>query len=226
MAELRQSLQKEHDRAEALASELARAQREIDTQMVLSRKTGNETAQVKQVAERAAAELRQSRQKEHDSAEAMARGPESTRRPVGARTAPERPANNQPNQVKPAPEAAAAERPAGAEMEGSSEAARLLARANALLGQGNIGAARVVLEHAAETGSSQATFTLAETYDPLVLSTWRTYGTRGDATKARELYAKAHAGGIQEAKDRSDALLLLGREGGDSRPGKQTEFER
>ena len=47
---------------------------------------------------------------------------------------------------------------------------------------------------------------LAETYDPLILSTWGTYGTRGDATKARELYAKAHAGGIQEAKDRFDAL--------------------
>jgi len=29
---------------------------------------------------------------------------------------------------------------------------------------------------------------------------------RGEATKARELYAKAHAGGIQEAKDRLDKL--------------------
>ena len=35
---------------------------------------------------------------------------------------------------------------------------------------------------------------------------WGTYGTRGEATKARELYAKAHAGGIQEAKDRLNAL--------------------
>ena len=35
---------------------------------------------------------------------------------------------------------------------------------------------------------------------------WGTYGTRGDAMKARELYAKAHAGGIQEAKDRLNAL--------------------
>ena len=86
------------------------------------------------------------------------------------------------------------------------EAARLLARASNLLGQGNIGAARIVLERAAEMGSVQASFMLAETYDPLVLSTWRTYGTRGDATKARELYAKAYAGGIQEAKVRSDAL--------------------
>ena len=95
-----------------------------------------------------------------------------------------------------------------AEANGSPEATRLLERANALLGQGNIGAARAVLERAAETGSAQAIFTLAETYDPLVLSKWRTYGTRGDATKARELYAKAYDGGIKAAKDRSDALLL------------------
>jgi hypothetical protein len=47
---------------------------------------------------------------------------------------------------------------------------------------------------------------LAETYDPLVLATWGTYGTRGEATKAREFYAKARAGGIQEAKDRLEAL--------------------
>jgi hypothetical protein len=63
-----------------------------------------------------------------------------------------------------------------------------------------------VLEHAAETGSAQANFMLAETYDPSILSTWGTYGTRDEATKARALYAKAYAGGIQEAKTRFDAL--------------------
>jgi hypothetical protein len=61
-----------------------------------------------------------------------------------------------------------------AQAKGRADAARLLERANALFGEGNIGAARVVLERAAETGSAQATFRLAETYDPLVLSTWRT----------------------------------------------------
>jgi hypothetical protein len=205
-AELRQSVQKEHDRAEALASELASAQRDIETRVAQSRKTDDGTAQVKQAAENAMAELRQSSQKEHDSAEAPPRAPESTRRPIGARIALERAANSQINQVKPAAEAAATEQPAAAEAQGSPEAARLLARASALLGQGNIGAARIVLERAAETGSAQASFMLAETYDPLALSKWKTYGTRGDATKARELYAKAHAGGIQEAKDRFDAL--------------------
>jgi hypothetical protein len=107
---------------------------------------------------------------------------------------------------------ARADQSATAEANGSLEAARLLERGNALLGDGNIGAARVVLERAAETGSAQASFKLAETYDPLVLSTWRTYGTRGDAMKARELYAKAYDGGIKAAKDRSDALQTAGSE--------------
>jgi TPR repeat protein len=86
------------------------------------------------------------------------------------------------------------------------EVARLMARASALLRQGDIGSARSVLERAAETGNAQASFTLAETYDPLVLRKWGAYGTRGDAAKARILYAKAQAGGIKEAKERLDSL--------------------
>jgi TPR repeat protein len=81
-----------------------------------------------------------------------------------------------------------------------------VARASALLGQGDIGSARSVLERAAETGNARAIFTLAETYDPLVLRKWGAYGTRGDAAKARILYAKAQAGGIKEAKERLDSL--------------------
>ena len=81
-----------------------------------------------------------------------------------------------------------------------------MARASVLLSQGDIGSARIVLERAAERGSAQASFTLAETYDPLMLLKWGTYGTRGDAAKARDLYAKAQAGGIKEATERLDAL--------------------
>jgi len=90
--------------------------------------------------------------------------------------------------------------------DSSGNLARLMARASALLAQGNIIAARDVLGRAAETGSARASFTLAETYDPLILPKWGVYGTRGDPTKARELYAKAEAGGIEEAKARFEAL--------------------
>jgi hypothetical protein len=77
-----------------------------------------------------------------------------------------------------------------------------MSRASLLLSQGDIGAARVVLERAAETGNARALFALAETFDPVVLSAWGALGTRGDATRAQELYAKALAGGVQEAKSR------------------------
>ena len=91
------------------------------------------------------------------------------------------------------------------EAPGNPDAPRLMARASLLLSQGNIVAARTVLDRAAETGSAAALFALAETYDATILAAWGTVGTQGDADKARELYAKAFAGGVQEARDRLNA---------------------
>jgi curved DNA-binding protein CbpA len=96
-------------------------------------------------------------------------------------------------------------RPTASEAPGNPEPADLMARASVLLSQGNIGVARIVLERAAEMGSARALFALAETYDPVLLSAWGTFGTQGDVGKAQELYAKAFAGGIREAKDRLNA---------------------
>jgi hypothetical protein len=90
--------------------------------------------------------------------------------------------------------------------QGSPQAVRLIARANLLLEQGNIGAARNMLDRAVEMGSAEALFWLAETYDPLLLSTRKTFGTQSDIAKARELYGKALAGGVSEAKVRLEAL--------------------
>jgi len=211
-------LQQERDRAEASSRELEIARLEIETNAALLNKVRDDAAQFKQAAESATAELRQSLQQEHDKAEALASklasarqealaaDLESMRHTIDGRAAPERAANSQIVQVKQAAEAAASEQPAPEVSQGDPEAAKLMVRARALLGQGNIGAARIVLERAAETGNAQASFMLAETYDPVILSAWGTYGTRGEATKAREFYAKAHAGGIQEAKDRFNAL--------------------
>jgi hypothetical protein len=217
MVQHRQAIDEERAHSAALASELAMARREIETQAASLRKAGDqatllkqagdEAVQLKQAAESATAELRQSLQQERDRAEAMARDLESARRTIDGRAALERSANSQSTaQATQAVEAGASGQPAAAVSQGSPEAARLMARASALLGQGNIGAARIVLERAAETGSAKASFALAETYDPVILSAWRAYGTRGDATKAREFYAKARAGGISEAKDRFNAL--------------------
>jgi predicted RNase H-like nuclease (RuvC/YqgF family) len=200
-----QALDEERARSAALKSELATAQRESEMQAAQLRKADEEMGQLKQATERAMADLRRSLQQERDRTEAMARDIESARRTINVRATPE-PTVNSISKAAQVIGVAAMGQPAAVEAQASPEATRLIARARALLGQGNIGAARIVLERAAETGSAQASFTLAETYDPVILSTWGSYGTRGDTTKARELYAKAHAGGIRDAKDRLERL--------------------
>ena len=79
---------------------------------------------------------------------------------------------------------------------------RLLARARTLLQQADISGARPFLEHAIEHGSARAAFMLAETYDARVLQSWGARGISGDPAKARELYQQAQAGGIEAAKER------------------------
>ena len=202
MAELRQSLQQERAEAEALVQDLATARRAIDAYAKQSSEAVDEAARIKQDA----AELRQSLQQERARTEALARELELVRRATDQRIAPEPAMIGQETQVATTMQAVAAEQPVAAGSQNSPDVARLLARGSALLSQGNIGAARTVLEYAAAAGSARASFALAETYDPLILSRWRTHGTRGDPAKARDLYATAYAGGVEEAKDRLSAL--------------------
>ena len=203
--ELQQSLQQERQRAAGLASELAAARGELD-KVASSRKSDDEAAQRGRAAEAAAEELKQFLQQERQRAAALTPDLESTQGMPEARMTQERPASSLPSETTSVAEPAAAERPVAAGAKVDPEAARLTARASILLAQGNIGAARLVLERAAEMGSAKASFALAETYDPRILSSWGAYGTRGDAAKAREFYAKATVGGISEAKDRFNAL--------------------
>lgn len=204
-AQHRQALDQERAQRTALAAELSAAQREIEAQAVQLRKAGNEADQLRRASESTIVELQQRLQQERDRAAATARELASLRPATAGRaTAEPAPASEGPK----APQAVAVAVPAvAAEPRNSPDAMRLLARASALLSQGDIGSARIVLERAAETGSARASFMLAETYDPRILSAWGTYGTRGEVTRARELYAKAQSGGIPEAKDRVEALL-------------------
>ena len=87
-----------------------------------------------------------------------------------------------------------------------SQPLRLIERAELLLEQGNIGAARNMFDRAAELGSTEALFWLAETYDPLILSMRQTVGTKSDVAKARELYGRALAAGMSQASARLEAL--------------------
>ena len=53
---------------------------------------------------------------------------------------------------------------------------RLVSRAELLVRQGDISAARLLLEPAVDAGSAQAAFLLAQTYDRGVLASWRVRG--------------------------------------------------
>src|SRR5256886_9859397 len=108
-AELRQSLQQEHDRAEALAMELAKARRDLERQVALSSKKGDEAAQFKQAAESATAELRQSLQQEHDRAEALATELAKARRDLETQVALSSKKGDEAAQFKQAAESATAE---------------------------------------------------------------------------------------------------------------------
>lgn len=204
LADFGQAIKEEKARAAALEKELATAQHEIEAEGARLHVAGNEREQPKQVSASTRAKLEQSPQQARDRIAAMARdiAPGNTI----AQATPEPAKRSQMPGTARVLDVVGVPQTAVADTQSSPEAVRLLARASTLLIQGDIGAARTVLESAAETGSARASFMLAQTYDPAVLAAWGTFGTRGEVVKARELYAKAHAGGIQEAKDRFNAL--------------------
>ena len=75
------------------------------------------------------------------------------------------------------------------------------------MANGNVGAARLMFQPAAEAGDAVAAFALAETYDPSVL---KRLGTRGgitaDVTLANSWYEKAGALGSTLARERLERL--------------------
>jgi len=213
-AELRRSLVQAWERTARLEQELAAARRDIETQAARATKADAEAVRLKQGAADSSVQSQRSLQQERDKTARLERELAAERKTkdvpagpgvvtVGRVTQDKPPATDA---IKPAAVNQAAAAAARGDARPDPEVARLVARASMLLGQGDIGSARIVLERAAETGNAQASFALAETYDPLVLRRWGAYGTLGDAAKARDLYAKAQAGGIKEASERFDAL--------------------
>ena len=84
--------------------------------------------------------------------------------------------------------------------------AGLMTRAKSLLKVGDIAAARLLLERAANAQDATAALLLAQTYDPAVLGTRDTRSVNADAAAARDWYRKAAALGSPEAEQR---LALL-----------------
>jgi len=218
-AELRKSLRQEQERTAQLQQDLMVARREAEIQAGLAAKASAEAATLNQAGDDNSAETLRSLQQEREKSPRLERELASERKATivepaasGATTTGQVAEDRRPgtDAIRPAAAtqtAAAAARSSGKpDPKNAAEVARLVARASLLLGQGDIGSARIVLERAAATGNAQASFALAETYDPLVLGKWGAYGTLGDAAKARDLYARAQAGGVKEARERFDAL--------------------
>jgi hypothetical protein len=109
-----------------------------------------------------------------------------------------------PPPAPPAPLPPAPPPPASRVSPGDAE--RALKRAETLLEQGDISAARLLLERAAESGSGRALFRLAETYDPRSLQRWGARGIKGSPERAREFYRLAQIAGDAEAGARLAGL--------------------
>jgi hypothetical protein len=83
---------------------------------------------------------------------------------------------------------------------------RLTARGELLLDTGDIGAARIVLERAAEAGSAVAALRLGETYDPVYLRRSGTQSDSGDEAQALRWYERAERLGSSGATERLGEL--------------------
>ncbi|MDH2399461.1 hypothetical protein QCM77_05800 [Bradyrhizobium sp. SSUT18] len=108
----------------------------------------------------------------------------------------------QPPVHAPAPVAAQPPSPPPARTLDADTLAGLMARAKSLLTVGDIVAARLLLERAADAQDATAAHLLAQTYDPAVLGTSDARRIAADATAARDWYQKAAALGSAEAQQR------------------------
>jgi hypothetical protein len=84
----------------------------------------------------------------------------------------------------------------------ADELAALLKRAKSLIAIGDIAAARLLLERAADAQEAGAALLLAQTYDPAVLGTPDMRSITPDPAMARGWYQKAARFGSQEAQQR------------------------
>jgi hypothetical protein len=79
---------------------------------------------------------------------------------------------------------------------------KMLARAGALVREGQIGSARALLELATRSREPATYLALADTYNPKMLARWHAIGIAGDEARALALYRQAADGGMAEAGTR------------------------
>jgi hypothetical protein len=82
----------------------------------------------------------------------------------------------------------------------------LLKRGKDLIANGDLAAARLVLQRAADANDAEAALALGATYDPLVLRALKVYGFKADPVMARVWYEKARELGSAVAPRRLEML--------------------
>ena len=95
---------------------------------------------------------------------------------------------------------------AQARQHDSAEIAQMIKRGAELLANGDVAAARLMYQRAAEAGEATAAFALAETFDPLVLAKG---GVPPDVIVARAWYEKARDLGYTAASERLERLVRM-----------------
>ena len=122
-------------------------------------------------------------------------------------TAEAEPIAEAPAPADPAPVVASPASPNPAPVPDIQQADALLARGDDLLATGDVAAARLFYQRAAELGSATAATAVGQTYDPDVLALLRVRGAGGDAEIAAEWYRKAIAAGDRQAEIRLKRML-------------------
>ena len=112
-----------------------------------------------------------------------------------------------PEPVPPAASASAAvNKPALA----PDEIATLVKRGKAFITDGDVVAARLLLQRAAEAGSAEAAFALGASFDPLIIKQARAIGVQADAAQARHWYQTAATLGSDLASKQLANLATAG----------------
>jgi hypothetical protein len=88
------------------------------------------------------------------------------------------------------------------------ETAALLKRGNELVASGDLAAARLVLQRAAEAGNARAAFALAGTYNPITLGELQVHGLSPDLATARHWYERANELGSPDASRELQVLTI------------------
>lgn len=91
--------------------------------------------------------------------------------------------------------------------EAKGRAERMLAQGAKHLEQGNISAARMFFQRAAEAGLADGALRMGATYDPLELGRLESLGVNADRNEARKWYEMARDLGALDASDRLGRLM-------------------